>query len=468
MYLYTVSKPGTEIASAPQQLKPLSWFLVVFSLLVALFLFALDNTIVANVQPNIIDTLGEIEKLPWISVAFAMGAIATDLPWGQAYGHFDNKALFLASVIIFEVGSAVCGAAPTFNALIIGRTICGIGGIGIYLGVMNMVSALTSETQRPIYLGIVGLTWGIGTILGPIIGGAFADSSASWRCRSPGIHILTRVQSLDIIGTILSAGAICSLAFSLFVTSPENRLFPVSLIRSWEMNILFAQTASAQVLVMVPIYFLPLIFQFAHNDSALESGVHLLPFVLVLVFAVMLNGAAMAQLGFYMAWYLLGNVLALVGSALLYTIDLSTSQARISGYSVITAFGTGLYSQASFPVAQVKAPASQLFQAVSFIGVGQVGGIALALTLSNSIFLNRATNGIAGILPGRATGEIQQAITGVRASSFAELTAEQSERVLRVIIGSIDDVFVLMVTAAALSVVLAGFLKRERLFGPSL
>jgi MFS family permease len=72
--------------------------------------------------------------------------------------------LFISSVVIFEVGSAVCGAAPTLDAFIVGRAICGIGGMGIYLGTMNMVSALTTETERPTYLGFVGLTWGIGTM----------------------------------------------------------------------------------------------------------------------------------------------------------------------------------------------------------------------------------------------------------------------------------------------------------------
>jgi MFS family permease len=80
------------------------------------------------------------------------------------YSFFDNKVLFVSSVVIFEVGSAVCGAAPTLDALIVGRAICGIGGMGIYLGTMNMVSALTKETERPMYLGFVGLTWGIGTM----------------------------------------------------------------------------------------------------------------------------------------------------------------------------------------------------------------------------------------------------------------------------------------------------------------
>lgn len=83
---------------------------------------------------------------------------------GQLYSHFDNKLLFISSVVIFEVGSAICGAAPSIDALIGGRAICGIGGMGTYLGTINMVSTLTNEKERPMYLGLVGLTWGIGTM----------------------------------------------------------------------------------------------------------------------------------------------------------------------------------------------------------------------------------------------------------------------------------------------------------------
>ncbi|PWY69608.1 efflux pump antibiotic resistance protein [Aspergillus sclerotioniger CBS 115572] len=517
--------PAIPESSGPveRDRKPLTWFLVVFSLMASLFLFALDNTIVANVQPDIIDALGEIDKLPWISVGIALGAIATDLPWGQCYGHFENKTLFLAGVIIFEVGSALCGAAPTLKSLIVGRVICGIGGMGVYLGAVNMVSVLTSEAERPLYLSFIGLTYGIGIILGPIIGGAFADSSATWRWAfyinlcigglaapvylfllpqadpRPDVSFTTRIRALDGLGTILSAGAITSplmaIAFGgsiyawdsgqtigLFVcagvlsilfilqqafsigTTPEHRLFPVALIQSWEMDILFAQMGSSQVLVVPTIYFLPILFQFAHQNTALASGVHLLPLVCVLVLAILLNGALMSKLGYYMPWYLGGAILSLIGSCLLYTIQPDTSSARIYGYSMLAAFGVGCFSQAGFPVAQVKALPSQLAQAVAFIGVGQVGGSALALTISNSLFVNQATSRIADILPDMPRSIIQQAISGVRASMFADLSAEQRERVVAAIVRSVDDVFVMAIASAGLSVIMAVFMRREKLF----
>ena len=100
---------------------------------------------------------------------------------GKAYGIFNVKWLHIASVTTFAIGSALCGAAPTMDALIVGRVIAGIGGAGMYLGNLNIISINTTMRERPIYMGGIGIVWGLGTILGPVIGGSFADSSATWR-----------------------------------------------------------------------------------------------------------------------------------------------------------------------------------------------------------------------------------------------------------------------------------------------
>lgn len=284
---------------------------------------------------------------------------------------------------------------------------------------------------------------------------AFGGSVYAWTSK--------QIIALVVCSGVLWLAFIAQQAFS-FLTTRENRLFPVELIRSWEMNILFVQMASAQAMVNVPIYFLPIFFQFSRQASVLHSAVDLLPFILVLVFAVMFNGAMMTQLGYYMPWYLIGATIALVGSALMHTIDLEMSTARLYGYSVLIGLGVGLYSQAGLPVAQVKATPQQLSQAVAFIGVGQVGGIALTLVISNSIFLNQATSRIARILPDELRTVVQQAISGVRSSFFDQLSQADRTRVLTAIAESISDVFIMMIAAAALSVFLSFFMKPEKLF----
>jgi MFS family permease len=94
---------------------------------------------------------------------------------------FDVKVLLLSSLFIFEVGSALCGAAPNSAALIVGRVIAGAGGAGMYMGALQYVVVFCTPAEAMIYQALTGLCWGVGTIVGPLIGGAFSDSSATWR-----------------------------------------------------------------------------------------------------------------------------------------------------------------------------------------------------------------------------------------------------------------------------------------------
>lgn len=98
---------------------------------------------------------------------------------------FDVKVLLLSSLLVFEVGSALCGAAPSSAALIVGRVIAGAGGAGMYMGALTYVAVFSTPAEANVYNALTGLTWGIGTIVGPIIGGAFSDSDATWRWVSP-------------------------------------------------------------------------------------------------------------------------------------------------------------------------------------------------------------------------------------------------------------------------------------------
>ncbi|KAA8644348.1 hypothetical protein EYZ11_001643 [Aspergillus tanneri] len=511
----------SEPAPLPRKVTGFKWVLVIFSILSAIFLFALDNTIVADVQPKIIDSFGEINKLPWISVAFALGAVSVNLVWGKVFAQLEAKKSFIVTIILFEVGSAVCGAAPTMNALIIGRALCGIGGSGIYLGAINILSNSTTEAERPGYLGFVGLTWGIGTVLGPIIGGAFADSKATWRWSfyinlcvgalaapiylwliethdpRPGASIKDRIKYLDIPGAVLSAGAfvsgimaisfggamfewgsgriiglfVCSgvlwILFGLqqvFLTTPETRLFPLEFLKSYEQVIFFALVAAAVTCAFVPVYFIPLYFQFVFGDSATQAGVRLLPFVFIMVFAVISNGILMGIVGYYMPWYLVGGILVVIGGSLMHTITLESSTSRIYGYSVILALGTGLYSQASFPVSQAKVGPSKVASSTAFIGCGQIAGIALGLTISNSIFINQATNKIAKILPDANISLIQRAISGAGGPFFKSLDSAQQVAVQKALVSTIGNIYFMIVAAGAFTVVLSLFMKREKLF----
>jgi hypothetical protein len=121
---------------APEEVSPRNihgwrWGLAVISILSSIFLFALDNTIVADIQPAIVETFGSVGKLPWLSVAFLLAAASTNLIFGKVYTQFNTKWCYMGCVFVFEAGSAICGAANSMELLIFGRAVCGLGGVGM-------------------------------------------------------------------------------------------------------------------------------------------------------------------------------------------------------------------------------------------------------------------------------------------------------------------------------------------------
>jgi MFS family permease len=522
-----VEKSGQQTETAeevpPRDIQGWKWALVVLSILSSTFLFALDNTIVADIQPVIVLHFNDVANLTWLSVAFLIGAAATNLVWGKIFGQFNAKWTYIFCVFLFELGSAVCGAAPSMNALIVGRAICGVGGSGMYVGVMTLLAATTTMHERPMYIGGTGLTWGLGTVLGPIIGGGFSDSSAGWRwgfyinlcvgavCAPvyifmlpnkdprPGVSLKDRAREMDYVGAVLTIGAFVSgvMAVSfggltypwnsgkiigLFVcsgvlfillglqqvytifTTTSRRVFPVEFFKSRTMLILFAMTAAGGTAIFVPIYMIPIFFQFTRNDTALEAGVRLLPFIMLMIFAVIGNGAILSAYGYYMPWYTIGGLLVLTGGALMFTVHTTTSIARVYGYSIIIGFGDGLFAQASFSVAQAITAPELIASAVGFITCAQVSGVTIALAIANSVFLNKSQTSIAAILPGTPIGEIQAAIAGAGSTFVASLNEVVKEQVLKAIVDAMSKTYILVITAGTLAVVLSLGMKREKLF----
>lgn len=335
------------------------------------------------------------------------------------YTNFDAKYNYIVALFLFEVGSALCGAANIMDALIFGRVIAGLGGSGLYLGVLTILSSVTTPQERPLYVASSGLTWGFGSVLGPVIGGSFADSSATWRWSfyinlvvaalfapvylfmvpsvnpKPGKSKLERLAGLDYVGSFLIiAGSACGVTglsfggsvfawntgtiiallcvsivllvlfgiqqgFCLFTTF-DRRLLPVQYFKSRTLILMFITSAVAGGPIFIPTYFIPLFFQFSKGDGALGAAVRILPFMFLLVCFSLLNGAAMGKEGHYKAWYIFATVMILIGSALMFTVDEHTSTGRIYGYSVVLGIGAGTIVQTGFIVAQAVVPRSEM------------------------------------------------------------------------------------------------------------
>ncbi|KAM0547521.1 hypothetical protein ACHAPJ_010394 [Fusarium lateritium] len=157
-----------ENDESPRNTHGWKWALSYTAMLSTTFLFALDNTIVADIQPAILGDLGAIELLPWVGTGFALGTMVV-LPISKAYGIFSIRKLYLFNILLFEVGSALCGGAPNMNAMILGRVIAGVGGAGMYAGTLTYVAVCTTLAERAAYMAGSTVVWGIGTVLGPVV-----------------------------------------------------------------------------------------------------------------------------------------------------------------------------------------------------------------------------------------------------------------------------------------------------------
>ena len=154
----------------------------------------------------------------------------------------------------------------------------------------------------------------------------------------------------------------------------------------------------------------------------------------------------------------------MIGQALLYTTTSTTTSSAVYGYSVLAGIGAGAFIQASFSVAQATVGEELIPVAIGYITCAQVGGGTIALAIANAVFLNRASKSIAVILPTTPIEKIQAAIAGAGSDFIRSLNAETQAKVLNAIVNAMSRVYILGITAGALTIILALVMKREKLF----
>lgn len=412
------------------------------------------------------------------------------------------------------------------DALIVGRIIAGAGGSGMYLGVLTYLSVFTTIRERSLYTALVGLVWGFGTILGPVIGGAFATSGATWRwafyinlviaviCAPAFIFYLPsfqprsdlkfwhKISSLDWVGITLNAAIFSTYVlaltfggaqwawndgrfiamitvfgvllvafvlqqyFKLLIPKGSQRIFPGHFLPHRSLVLLYFGTASAATSLFVAAYYIPLFFQFARGDSAIEAAVRLLPFIMVTVFFIMLNGGLMPVFGYYMPWYFFGGIFQIIGGALMYTIDANSAPAQVYGYSVILAIGTGVVVQAGYSVSAAKVKMEDIAAVISFQNLAQIGSIVIALTISGTVFQNFAyTHLTSALAPYNYTPEqIRDALAGTQSVVFHDGNEAVRKAAIGAVVAAMKNVWTLPIAAGSLTFISSLFMKREKLF----
>jgi hypothetical protein len=154
---------------------------IMVSLYISIFLVALDRTIIGPAIPAITNQFNSIGDIGWYGSSYMLTSAGFILLYGRIYTFFPTKAVFLSGIVLFEIGSAICGAAQTSTMLIIGRAIAGLGSSGIFTGAILIMLNTVPLHRRPLLQGLFGACFGVASVAGPLLGGAFTGSKATWR-----------------------------------------------------------------------------------------------------------------------------------------------------------------------------------------------------------------------------------------------------------------------------------------------
>jgi MFS family permease len=210
-----------------------------FGLCLTTFVIALDNTIIATAIPKITSVFNSLEDVGWYGSSYLLTTTSLQPSFGKVYTYFDVKYTYLIALVIFEVGSVICAAATSSPMFIIGRAIAGAGAAALYSGGMTIIGFSVPLRKRAIYIAALSSMFGIASVVGPILGGAFTDK-LSWRwCfwinlpfggislavvffffsnperKYSHIPVKERLKNIDIAGAVFLICAIVSLLLAL-------------------------------------------------------------------------------------------------------------------------------------------------------------------------------------------------------------------------------------------------------------
>jgi EmrB/QacA subfamily drug resistance transporter len=419
---------------------------VIFSaLLLVLLLAALDQTIVSTALPTIVGDLGGLEHLSWVVTAYLLTATVSGPLYGKLGDLYGRKLVLQAAIVIFLIGSALCGLSQNMGQLIAFRAVQGLGAGGLIVVTLAVVGDIIPPRERGRYQGYFGAVFGFATIIGPLLGGFFVDN-LSWRwifyVNLPvGVAALAviaatfrarpehRQHAMDYLGAALLAAALTAIvlftslggttwawdsiqivglmvaaavllpAFAFVESRAAEPILPLSLFR----NHTFAVTSAIGFIVGLALFgavtYLPLFLQVTKGATPTESGLELTPLMAGLLITSIVSGQLITRWGRYRPFPIVGTAIMTVGLFLLSRVHADTSTVVAMLDAAVLGLGLGMVMQVLVLAVQnavephnmgVATSGSTLFR--------QIGG-SIGVSLFGTIFSNRLAVELAERLP---------------------------------------------------------------------
>ncbi|KAK5011772.1 hypothetical protein LTR28_004366 [Elasticomyces elasticus] len=366
------------------------------SFFLGVFMVSLDKLIVSTAIPQITNDFNSTDDIGWYGTAYLLTNAAFQLLFGKLYKFMPIKTTFIASLFLFEVGSALCGAAPNSMAFILGRAIAGVGAGGVMSGVMVVLVYCIPLEARPRMQGLSGAIFGVSLVLGPTLSGAFTSSKATWRwCfyinlpmgavtmvlvffllqipvrPTSAIPLKEKLKQLNLMGLAALVPGVVALCLAL----------------QWGGST-YAIWKPAQATVPPKIFMQRSIasgFWAIQGKTAVQSGTYLLPMVLLIVVGFIANGELTTRLGYYVPSLIIGTSLTALGAGFMNTFAVHTPKGKWIGYEILYGFGVGLAGQVPNMAAQTVLPKEDVAIGASLMFFGQTLFAAIFISIGQNV-----------------------------------------------------------------------------------
>ncbi|ETS76724.1 hypothetical protein PFICI_12111 [Pestalotiopsis fici W106-1] len=485
---------------------------VMCSVALTCFVMGLDTSIISTAIPYITSEFKSLSDIGWYTAAYQLASASLQPLTGKFYTFFKAKWTYLIFLFLFEVGSLICGLANSSSMFIGGRAIAGLGSSGLMNGGLTIVAGAVPLEKRAFYTGLLLGVGQMGIICGPLIGGAFTEY-VTWRwcfyinlpiggalglilvflsipdltVKPPFTLALVRktIPELDLIGFSLFAPASImfllalqwggnnypwnsSVVIGLFVgagvtavifafwerRAGDRAMIPGAVVKQ---RVVWTSTINGMALmgiILTAAQYMPLYFQGVRGEGPAMSGVDMLPSILGQLFAVLISGALVQRVGYYLPFSVASGSISAIGNGLVSTYRPWTATAYWAGTQVLLGFGRGFGMQMSLIAVQNVLTAHQIPVGVAFLIFCQNFSGAVLVVVGSVIFTNELVSELATYAP--SVSSVAALAAGASADAVRALVPAGSDELDGVLLAyslAISKVFYLLVACSLVGLI---------------